>query len=66
MGMEKTHRCPSPQCAIIVPNTRLACPSHWYALSAPVRAAIYTTAGLSLLHPDRRAALDAAREEWRA
>ena len=60
----KTHRCPKRGCGVQVPNAKLACREHWYELSAPVRAAIYATVALSVLHPDRRAALDAAREEW--
>jgi hypothetical protein len=33
-------------------------------LSKPVQAAIYATARKGILHPERRAALKAAREEW--
>jgi len=61
----KTHRCPAPKCQIEVPDRYLACRSHWFALSELVRHAIYVTARLPLLHPERRAALKAAREEWR-
>lgn len=43
----------------------LACKPHWYQLSKPVRDAIWATAGLPALHPDRRQALEAALEEWR-
>jgi hypothetical protein len=60
-----THQCPAPQCPLRIPNRLLACQLHWYALSKPVRDAIYDTARLSILHPDRHAALDAAREEWK-
>jgi hypothetical protein len=41
-----------------------ACRRDWYALSGPVRSAIWATAGLLIVHPDRRAALAAAREEY--
>lgn len=43
----------------------LACKPHWYQLSKPVRDAIWATVSLPTLHPDRRAALTAALEEWR-
>jgi hypothetical protein len=61
-----THRCPAPTCTEQVSDAKLACRPHWYALSKPVRDAIWATAKLPLLHPDRRAALAAAREEWAA
>lgn len=44
----------------------LACRPHWFALSKPVREAIWATVGQSPLAPDRRAALAAAMEEWHA
>jgi hypothetical protein len=49
----------------MIRTSLLACRPHWYALSKPVREAIWATVGLSNLHPDRRAALTAAMEEWR-
>lgn len=59
------HRCPAPNCLTVVPDRLFACTPHWHALSEPVRSAIYATAKLIILHPDRRAAIEAAREEWR-
>jgi hypothetical protein len=59
------HKCPAPRCTLMIRTSLLACRPHWYALSKPVREAIWATAGLSILHPDRRAALTAAMEEWR-
>lgn len=58
------HRCPRRGCTQVVDNKIFACWRDWYALSKPVRDAIYATARLHSLHPDRRAAFDAAREEW--
>jgi hypothetical protein len=61
-----SHRCPAPGCQIIVKSAMLACKPHWFQLSKPVREAIWATVGKSTLDPDRRAALTAAMEEWRA
>lgn len=58
------HECPRPACRARVPRSRFACRLDWYALSVPVRQAIYATAHLSILDPTRRDALKAAREEW--
>jgi hypothetical protein len=63
-GAMSDHKCPKNGCRVRVPNSKLACRTHWYQLSKPVRDAVYATAHLGLLHPDRRAALDAALEEW--
>lgn len=60
----RTHRCPKRGCSAEVSNSVLACRTHWYELSAPVRAAVLATARYSILHPARRAALADAREEW--
>jgi hypothetical protein len=49
-----------------VSNRLFACRRDWFALSKPIRDAIYATAGKSLLDHDRRAAIEAAREEWNA
>jgi hypothetical protein len=62
----RTHTCPATPCPKIVPNNLLACPTHWFKLTADTRQGITRTAGLNLLHPDRRAALAAARAEWAA
>jgi hypothetical protein len=60
----ETHRCPKRDCTVEVPNRDFACTPHWFRLSRPVRSRIYATARLPLTHPERRAAIDAAREEW--
>lgn len=59
-----SHRCPAKDCTLVIRDDLLACRPHWYQLSKPVREAIYATVGLPTLHPDRRAALAAAMEEW--
>jgi hypothetical protein len=64
MSTRNTHRCPAWRCPAEIPDRLLACPRHWAALSKPVQDAIYATARKSLLDPDLRAALAAAREEW--
>lgn len=58
------HGCPGKDCPAEVPNRLLACRRHWDQLSAPVKAAVQATARYSILHPARREALAAAREEW--
>lgn len=60
-----THRCPAGSCDIRVPDNLFACRVHWFMLSRPVQLEIYRTAeGLSLLHPMRIAAINAAKAEW--
>lgn len=60
----KTHQCPG--CRVrVVPDTRLACPGCWNALSERTQQVVRQTAGLNLLNPVRRAALEAAMGEWR-
>lgn len=31
---DTTHECPAPECAVRVPFERLACPRHWFMVSA--------------------------------
>lgn len=62
--MRGQHRCARLGCTELVSNRQFACPPHWAQLSPHVQAAIYQTAGLLILHPDRRAAIAAARDEW--
>lgn len=65
MSTATGHRCPRRGCtAEGLPPHLFACKPDWFALSAPVRRAIYATRALGILHPDRQAALAAAREEW--
>jgi hypothetical protein len=61
---QDTHRCPRRGCSVQVPDRVFSCRPDWFKLSAPVRAAIQATASKNLLDPERRAAIDAAREEW--
>jgi hypothetical protein len=48
----------------MVPNSRLACLEHWLILPLDVQKHVWDTARLPILHPDRRAALAAARQAW--
>lgn len=59
-------KCPAPGCQNQIGPSLLACRPHWYALSKPVRSAIWATVGLSPMDPARRGALTAALEEWRS
>lgn len=63
MPTHKHHKCPSPSCLIEVPNTRFACRTHWFALSADTREAVTRTARLPLLNPERWDAINTAIEE---
>lgn len=65
MPLPTTHRCPARPCPLSVPNRLLACPKHWFELPSIVRMDIEATAHLNPLHPERRAALDAALSIWR-
>lgn len=58
------HRCPCG-CGSNIPNHLYACRPGWYRLPAEIRSAIWGTVKLTLLHPDRRAALSAAAEWYR-
>jgi hypothetical protein len=35
------HKCPGPECETDVATDKLACPRHWYQVTAPVRSAVY-------------------------
>lgn len=39
--MSSTHACPAPGCENRVPRSQLACRSHWYALPADLRSAVW-------------------------
>lgn len=58
------HKCPRPGCNKRVPNSKFACREDWFALSRPVRDAIWATKDLTVLVPERRGAFQAAQEEW--
>jgi hypothetical protein len=58
------HICPKKGCRTEVPDARFACITHWYKLPDDVRAKILRTARKSLLAPERRAAIEAARNAW--
>lgn len=62
--MRGRHQCPRTGCTELVINWLYACPRHWAQLPTHVQAAVYQTAGLRTLHPDRRAAIAAARDAW--
>jgi hypothetical protein len=53
-------------CALQVPNALLACHTHWFQLSPATRQAVHETAGMPILAPARRHALEMARNEWGA
>jgi hypothetical protein len=36
-----SHRCPSPGCAVDVPDDQLACHTHWYSLPKPMQRAVW-------------------------
>jgi hypothetical protein len=59
------HRCPARLCSKVVPDRLLACPEHWFKLPATARQQIERTANLPSIHPDRRAALEAAMACWK-
>jgi hypothetical protein len=59
-----SHTCPRRGCRVVVPDHLFACRQDWFALSRPVQAAIYATAGQHLANRDRIDAIKAAREEW--
>lgn len=59
-----THGCPKRGCDAVVSNRLYACAPHWFALSPGTRALITRTARLNVLHPDRRAAFAASRDDW--
>lgn len=61
----RQHRCPARPCTRYVPNRLLACPDHWFKLPATVRQQVERTKNLPSIHPDRRAALNAAQAIWK-
>jgi hypothetical protein len=65
---KREHQCPGGRttpCPKFVPDRLLSCPDHWFRLPADVRRQIERTANLPLLHPDRRAAIQAALDVWK-
>jgi len=62
----KRHRCPRPKCPLLISNALFCCHGHWYELPPRIRFAIGETAGLPVLAPSRRAAIEAAMFAWRA
>jgi hypothetical protein len=42
-GVQRRHRCPSPDCHTFVPMERLACTTHWFALPADLRVRLNRT-----------------------
>jgi hypothetical protein len=62
--MARQHRCPKRRCAAVIDDRLFACGLHWWQLSAATRTAIYRTANMDLLRPERGAAILSARREW--
>jgi hypothetical protein len=58
------HRCPRLGCKAQVLNIRFACYPDWMELSKETQNLIWETARLRVLDPRRRAAIQAARDEW--
>jgi len=59
------HTCPRRGCSIQVPDALFACRDDWFALSRPVRAAIYATSKPSKgFTRERLDAIKAALEDW--
>jgi hypothetical protein len=57
------HTCPRSGCTRQVPDHMFACRNDWYALSKPVRDAIWATSGKGFTR-ERIDAIKAAREDW--
>jgi hypothetical protein len=55
--------CPRPGCEERISPRLFACRADWFALSRPVRAAIWATVGMQGTQ-EREAAEQAAQEEW--
>lgn len=60
------HQCPRPGCTKEIDNRIFCCAPDWFALGVAARKGIYNTAKLSLLVPERRAAIEACMADWRA
>jgi hypothetical protein len=61
---ELTHTCPG-WCGRQVPNRLFACRDCWWALPRHLQRDVERTARMSLLQPDRRQAVHAARDWYR-
>lgn len=59
-----THKCPRSGCSTMVPNSKYACITDWFHLKPETRKLIYRTSQLPVLDPQRRAAFQAARDDW--
>lgn len=63
--MARIYRCHKNGCAEVISEHKFACLAHWHMLSTPVQRAIIETRHQHVLMPARRAALAAARADWR-
>lgn len=60
------HGCPRPKCLHTIDNRLFCCASDWFDLPLSIRRAIGKTAGMNPLLPERRAAIQAALNAWKA
>jgi hypothetical protein len=58
------HQCPGVCDDRVVPDSIYACVDCWLTLPQRAKAWISSTARLSTLHPQRRAAIEFARRSW--
>lgn len=61
-----SQKCPAPECGSAVASGHLCCTLHWFVLPIPIRQMVWRTTRYSILHPARREALEAVRQEWQA
>jgi hypothetical protein len=55
-----SHTCPAPGCPVQVPDSMLACRTHWFSLAKPLRDAVWAAYnGPGVGSPEHRAAIDA-------
>jgi hypothetical protein len=58
------HRCPGVCDDRVVPNSIYSCVDCWHKLPPRAQTWISRTARFSVLHPERRAAIEFARRAW--
>jgi hypothetical protein len=58
------HRCPRKGCQAQVSDSLFCCPDDWWDLPVKARKWVVKTAGLSILLPERRGAIEFARRCW--
>lgn len=58
--MSGSHTCPAPGCSVQVPDSMLACRTHWFSLAKPLRDAVWSAyKGPGVGSPEHSAAVDA-------